>query len=264
MRTLVRRFAVSGLLILLSGFGVFAALFLRLSIQRQQAALDEAIAGTTVNCTVTAEDGTSTERIGLVYGYIYTLRGTTEGRIVEALWQERSAALAEVSGYITDLRAMAVHTVTGTVQAQQRYILNVASDTMLDPLNGAEVMFYDGWDDTVFDEEAAVCLITDDFPTKTDKDGTEYVQFRYSKNLPHVYRLEVIGWVSGVEGTVIWTPFATPVTGGNIIFAPASSCSFTIADNTRLDEAKEKLYALFFDPTAPRAGQDHRIRHPHR
>ncbi len=267
-RVLLRRVMVSLLLMLLSGFGVFAALFLDQAVMRQEKALEDALDHIEVKCTVTSSDGVLTDGINLSAQLLPTLRGVTgEGLEViwgEKLWGERAPALAGLAAeHITDLRAMAVssmakHSKTHPdyEEIERRIILNLASDPLLaEP--GVKVSFIEGWDETAFADQIglyAVCLITPDVKTETDADGREYVAYNIPGKPNDYYRLQVIGRVEGVGETMLWTPMGLQIerNGRSLLsLTNFDSCSFVIADNRRLEEARAFLLGMFFDATLP-------------
>ena len=128
-----------------------------------------------------------------------------------------------------------------------RKILSLRSDPELDPLTGVQVTFLDGWDEGVFQTEELVCLLSGTFQTRTGDDGAEYITVAYSDHEQgqRPMELRVVGHVTGGPAQVIYCPFYQPMRSDNTSEAfLVDTCSFTIRDNTRLEESKQAIYDL--------------------
>lgn len=236
-RAAMRRRLASVLMILLAAVSTFSAIALQHLIARQQQSLDRTIAETAISCVVTDIKGIASNGLNMFSSYVDRLTG----RIGEQRKDE------DLSGYVKDVNALAHIPIAAPADTGLRKILSLRSDPELDPLTGAQVTFLDGWDEGVFQTEELVCLLSGTFPTRTGDDGAEYITVAYSdyEQGQRPMELRVVGYVTNGPQQVIYCPFYQPMRSDNVSEAfLVDTCSFTIRDNTRLEESKQAIYDL--------------------
>lgn len=236
-RAMMRRTLAGVLMILLAAVSTFSAIGLQHLIARQQQSLDRTIAETAISCVVTDIKGIASNGLNMFSSYVDRLTG----RIGEQRADE------DLSGYVKDVNALAHIPIAAPAETGLRKILSLRSDPELDPLTGAQVTFLDGWDEGVFQTEELVCLLSGTFQTRTGDDGAEYITVAYSdyEQGQHTMELRVIGQVTGGPAQIIYCPFYQPMRSDNNSEAfLVDTCSFTIRDNTRLEESKQAIYDL--------------------
>ncbi len=238
-RAMMRRTLAGVLMILLAAVSTFSAIGLQhlIAIARQQQSLDRTIAETAISCVVTDIKGIASNGLNMFSSYVDRLTG----RIGEQRADE------DLSGYVKDVNALAHIPIAAPADTGLRKILSLRSDPELDPLTGVQVTFLDGWDEGVFQTEELVCLLSGTFQTRTGDDGAEYITVAYSgyEQGQRPMELRVVGHVTGGPAQVIYCPFYQPMRSDNTSEAfLVDTCSFTIRDNTRLEESKQAIYDL--------------------
>lgn len=232
LKTLVRRKGSSLLLLAVVLVGCFAAIVLNLLTQRQEEALADMIANTRIGCTVTDPQGMNADRLGMPGSMLRKLVGT---------YPEPEENL---DGLITDVNAMTSVPLEMPKDHSICSILTLASDPGLAALEGAKVTLYDGWDESVFATDARVCLIPED---EVEMWPEGVVKVMRGDGL--LLEMTVIGTVANGPGSVYHTPLNMSWRDEGVSYIYIESCSFTVRDNTRLDEIKEKLYEVFAKPS---------------
>ena len=236
-RAMMRRTLAGVLMILLAAVSTFSAIGLQHLIARQQQSLDRTIAKTAISCVVTDIKGIASNGLNMFSSYVDRLTG----RIGEQRADE------DLSGYVKDVNALAHIPIAAPADTGLRKILSLRSDPELDPLTGVQVTFLDGWDEGVFQTEELVCLLSGTFQTRTGDDGAEYITVAYSdyEQGQRPMELRVVGHVTGGPAQIIYCPFYQPMRSDNTSEAfLVDTCSFTIRDNTRLEESKQAIYDL--------------------
>ena len=236
-RAMMRRTLAGVLMILLAAVSTFSAIGLQHLIARQQQSLDRTIAETAISCVVTDIKGIASNGLNMFSSYVDRLTGRIGAQRADE----------DLSGYVKDVNALAHIPIAAPADTGLRKILSLRSDPELDPLTGVQVTFLDGWDEGVFQTEELVCLLSGTFQTRTGDDGAEYITVAYSDHEQgqRPMELRVVGHVAGGPAQVIYCPFYQPMRSDNTSEAfLVDTCSFTIRDNTRLEESKQAIYDL--------------------
>ena len=220
----------SGLTIFCAGLIVFSICFLSGLIRRQEEKLDELVRDTKIHCIVTDSRGTNSEDLGMLSFYVDMLTGRRH---------DRGCYLDEVA---TDVRALASRKLDRPQDFDMRRILSLDSDPLLSSMSGVRVQFLEGYDETIFRSEADVCLISEGM--EPDGEGTLTVMSGSSRKM-----LKIIGTVSGAGIDSVWVPFYFQWDDDLSSAFPVHSCSFTIRDNARLEQAKEDIFTWFARPS---------------
>ncbi len=229
-----RRKKSSFLLVLVAALSVFTSLFLHNLTARQEAAMDEVIRNTDIHCIVTSAQGTNTDHLRMPHPLVDRLMGR---RHEYGNYQDK---------YVKNVRALSSITLLQPEGITLRRILNFASDTALSVTEGSEIRMMEGWTEEAFLTEQAVCLIPAKMESQINEDGRQYVTIFINDGIQA--ELQVIGTVSGGSGEVIWCPFYMQLQDGITELKWVDSCSFDIADNTKLEESKTSIYEVFVEP----------------
>lgn len=216
------------LMIFSSGMIVFAVCMLSGLVQRQEVKLAELIRDTRIHCVVTDSKGTNSENLGMLSFYVDMLTGRRH---------ERGCYLDEV---VTDVRALASQKLDSPEEHDLRRILTLDSDPLL--ASGVQVRFFDGFDETVLRSEADVCLVPEHM--EPEERGTLTVALGTNRK-----NLKIVGTVSDSSMDSIWVPFYFKWVDDLSSAFPVQSCSFTIRDNTRLEQTKEDIFTWFSRPS---------------
>lgn len=230
---LLRRRGVCLLLAALSAGGVFAVVSLSGLEARQVAALAEMETSTVISCVVTDGKGMNMENLNMISAMVDMLTGRR---------LESGCTLGE---YVKDVRARATVPLTSPEDFTLRRILTLDSDPALEAVNGASVTFYPGWDESVLDTEALVCLV----PADSLALWPEGKVTMTAEITGVAAELEIIGTVSGGPGNVFYCPFYAKWQAEITEAFPVDACSFAIGDNARLDECKAEIYRYFSQPS---------------
>lgn len=226
---LFRRWAASLLLIAVAAAGAFSAMVLQNLTVRQEIALSNTIANTTISCTVTSANGTDSGNLQMLSAFVEMLEG---------LRRERGCYLDD---YVKNVRAKSERILKQPEGAALRRILSIDSDPALSPVEGATVVFFDGWTEEALRGREQVCLISGEMLTQNgyvviSVDGDDRV------------RLKVIGTVNNGPDNVIYCPYFMPWEDGISVMVITDSCSFDIRDNRNLEESKGYIYEWFVEP----------------
>lgn len=216
------------LMILISGMIVFAVCLLSGLVVRQEVKLAELIRDTKINCIVTDSKGTNSGNLGMFSFYVDMLTGRRH---------ERGCYLDEV---VADVRALASLKLDSPENFDLRRILSIDSDPLL--ASDVRVHFFDGFDETILRSEEDVCLIPEHMVKEGD--GTLTVRSRNNSR-----KLNIVGTVSGSSTDGIWVPFYFKWDDDLSSAFLVQTCSFTIRDNARLEEAKEDIFTWFSRPS---------------
>lgn len=216
------------LMIFSSGMIVFAVCMLSGLVQRQEVKLAELIRDTRIHCVVTDSKGTNSENLGMLSFYVDMLTGRRH---------ERGCYLDEV---VTDVRALASQKLDSPEEHDLRRILTLDSDPLL--ASGVQVRFFDGFDETVLRSEADVCLVPEHM--EPEERGTLTVALGTNRK-----NLKIVGTVSDSSMDSIWVPFYFKWVDDLSSAFPVQSCSFTIRDNTRLEQTKDDIFTWFSRPS---------------
>lgn len=229
MIALLRRWAASLLLIAVAAAGAFSAMVLQNLTVRQENALSNTIANTTISCTVTSANGTDSGNLQMLSAFVEMLEG------------KRRLRGCYLDDYVKNVRAKSERMLKQPEGAELRRILSIDSDPALSPVEGATVEFFDGWTEEALRGMEQVCLISGDIMTQ---DGYVFVSVDGEDRV----RLKVIGTVSNGPDYVIYCPYFMPWEEGISIVVMTDSCSFDIRDNHKLEESKAYIYEWFVEP----------------
>lgn len=231
-----RRKKASLLLVLVAAVSVFFAVFVQNLAARQEAAIERMIRDTAVQCVVTDAHGAGMDHLQMPNAFVEMLAGRRH-------WQD-----CFVDEYVKNVRAKASERLEYPQDVTLRRILNFASDSAFGAAEGCEIRMLDGWTQEAFSTEEKVCLIPEGMWTRVDEDGISWVDVKLG--FGQELELQVIGTVSGGPGNVVWCPFFLQREDGASELFWVDSCSFDIADNTRIEECKAAIYEIFAEPGA--------------
>lgn len=236
LRTVLRRRSMVVLLGAVVLVGVAGSFILHWQIVQQQAAWQKSQAETDVLCIVTNAQGSGQDILDLPVRQVQELLS------------------GELSDQVRDVNALSADVLLAPEGYSVRRILSLASDPALSPLAGASVTMLSSWDESVFTTEQAVCLVPKGAAVTTGADGGRYITIQELDGIPT--RLQVIGVVAGGPQNTIHIPLFMPNTEGELPPFVVDSCSFSLADNTRLEESRATLYRHFVDPRDPDSNKD--------
>lgn len=231
LRTMWRRKWANLPILLLIALSVFAALVLYQLTSRQEETRERMVAETEIRCVLTDAHGRSSDRLEMLSAYVDKLVGM------------RHEAGCYLDEYIDHVHAKATRVLTEPQNWTMCHILDFASDDRLSALSGASVTLRDGWTEDVFRTEQRVCLVPEGVLPEEMKTLT--VNWESGEPL----ELTVIGTVRGGPSNTVYCPFYVKLLDNAYSVFLAESCSFSIRDNARLDEAKEAIYEYFPAPT---------------
>ena len=226
-----RRRGISFLLAGAAFLGVFASVFLHGLTERQEAAMEGMMEYTEIRCVVGNARGMDTEHLNMPSPFVDRLTGRRQDENLEDA--------------VKSVRAKAVQSLSQPANTKLRRILSLDSDPALSAVERAAVTLWEGWEESVFATEAPVCLIPEGM-TQGEVVSSLIVTLEGGKSR----ELTVIGTVSGGPSNGIWCPFYMKWRDDkNITEAfPVDSCSFVIADNSRLEECKKAIFEVFLEP----------------
>lgn len=231
-----RRRGASALLIAVAALGVFASAALCGLTERQEAAMAEAEANTNIQCIVTGARGENSNNLNMFSSFVDMLMG---------LRHERGCYLDE---YVRDVRALAAIPLDEPRGVTLRRILSFDSDSALAAVEGASIQLQEGWEEDVLRTQERVCLIPEGMEVWTGQDGSRYVTVAVDVGERSSMDLQVIGTISGGPADAVWCPFYVQWREDRSEAFIVDSCSFFIADNSRLEECRAAIYETFVEP----------------
>ena len=226
---LFRRWTASLLLAAVAAACAFSAMVLQNLTIRQEDALRNTIANTTISCTVTNAKGTDSGKLQMLSAFVEMLEG------------QRRLRGCYLDDYVKNVRAKAELTLEKPEGTTLRRILSVDSDPALSEAEGAHVEFFSGWEEEILRGREQVCLVPSEMII-----GEEYITVAAEMEEP--VRLRIIGTVTNGPANVIYCPFFMPWTEGISVAFLTDSCSFDIRDNQKLEESKAYIYEWFVEP----------------
>lgn len=232
LRAMGRRWVASLLLVAVAAAGAFSAMVLQNLTVRQETALNNTIANTTISCMVTDVKGTGSSSLQMPSKNVEFLEG---------FYRDSEGIECYLDDYVKNVRAMSTQELDRPRGMMLRRILSLDSDPALSPVEGASVQFYDGWTEEAFRGREQVCLVPVDMATE---DGYMNISMYFEEPV----RLKIIGTVMGGPNNVIYCPFHMPYQEGTFVWFYTDSCSFDIRDNFKLEESREYLYQWFVEP----------------
>lgn len=229
-----RRKKSSLLLLAVSAVSVFLSVFLQNLITRQEAAIETMVHDTAIQCIVTDARGNNTDSLRMPHGFVDRLLGRRH---------EQGCFLDES---VKNVRAKASMKLETPQDTTMRRILSIASDPALSKAEGSEVQMLPGWTENVLQTDQRVCLIPEGMEPLTDEDGSSYVNVSMEDGVE--LKLQVVGIVRGGAANVIWCPFYMQRLDDAQELVWVDSCSFDLADNTKIEECKADIYEEFVEP----------------
>lgn len=200
--------------------------WLRVLIQAQEKEADKMSANTRIACLVTNAAGSRTEGIGVISAFAQMLQGKRH---------ERGCYL---DTYVRDLQVSARERLQEPANAVmiRANALAAAGDMLT-------VEFYEGWDDAALAGSERVCAISESLLNYVAEDGTIEIH----REVFDPVTLQVIGILCGQEDCLL-CPFDAPLVDGESEAFLLDRCSFTLADNQKLTDAKQDFYIWFVIP----------------
>lgn len=229
LKTLCRRWVASILLIAVATAGTVSAFVLNGLISRQEEALENTINNTVISCVVTDYSGSSSGNLSMLSAFVEMLMGHR---------RERDCFLDD---YVKNVRAMAEIPLLSPENHVLRKILSTDSDSLLDPINGVSVEFYEGYYEAVLQGQEMVCIVAPDMVTESG-----YITVSPDENTEA--EIKIVGILNGGPTGIIYCPFFMPFEDGISMAFYAKTCSFDIKDNTKLEESKDYIYEFFVVP----------------
>lgn len=224
-----RRWLASLLLAAVAFAGTFAAMVLKNLSWRQENALRNTIANTTISCVVTDARGLDTGNLQMFSFFVERLQG------------RRHNEDCYLDDYVKNVRAKAEKPLNFPEGTALHRILTLDSDPSLAAASGAVVEFYPGWDEGVFAEREQVCVVSEDMLTA---DG--YLEIDAGND--DKARFRIIGIVKNGAPGAVYCPFYMPFVEGTSVAFTTDSCSFEIRDNERLEESRAAIYEWLVEP----------------
>ncbi len=226
---LFRRWVASLLLVAVAATGAFFAMVLQNLTIRQENALSNTIANTTISCTVTDAKGTDSGNLQMISAFVEMLEG------------KRRLRGCYLDDYVKNVRAVAEMPLEKPEGSTLRRILSIDSDPALSQVEGASVLFFDDWTEYSLRGLEQICLVPPDMVTE---DG----HITISADMEEPVRLKIIGTVTNGPNNVIYCPYFMSWTEGISVAFLTDSCSFDIRNNQNLEESKDYIYEWFVQP----------------
>lgn len=230
--TMWRRWRTSLILVIIAAVSAFSIMSLNTLILRQQAAMEQTVANTSIRCVVTDPKGMSSDSLGMFSAYVDMLTG------------KRHSEGCYLDQYVKDVCATASIPINSPSDFILRKILSLDSDKALASIEGARVQFLDGWDENAFHGELNVCMIPDTLITNENEGQFITIEFQDGSNK----ELQIIGVVENGPSNVIYCPFYLQQTDTTHEVFRVDTCSFIIRDNSRLEESRNVVYQEFLEP----------------
>ena len=225
----LRRWIASLLLVAVAATGAFSTMVLQNLTIRQETALSNTIANSTISCTVTDAKGTDSGNLQMFSAFVEMLEG------------KRRLRGCYLDDYVKNVRAKAEMPLEKPAEASLRRILSIDSDPTLSQVEGASVLFFDDWTEESLRGLEQICLVPSDMVTE---DGFITI----SADMEEPVRLKIIGTVTNGPSNVIYCPYFMPWDEGISVAFLTDSCSFDIRNNQNLEESKEYIYEWFVQP----------------
>jgi hypothetical protein len=187
--------------------------------------------------------------------------------------------------YLKDIQSMMytpISTINGTKYTSASGttmlygITSLSCDKQLLPENGCEITWYEGYDESIFASEELLCIVPEGMAERYDNGGEADLYFSGRSNIPFIHRdengefllvdgelvvefpkveyncsLKIVGTYTAGDGKSIYCPY--PII--DQVFDALSKnkiirvLSATLADNSRLDEFREKMSYCFLEPS---------------
>lgn len=237
---------IVGLSAFIAGVLVFGFHLGSLSMARQ---VEEVIDNSVVTCAVTNLTGTQQDRLMLPDWAANLFRDATS----ESVHVSKTSFM----DYVKDVRmkfSMEADSPCGSTQVFG--VTSIYADRSITPQENM-IDWLDGFDDSVFESDAEVCVVSDDLYALLQQSGSNKlilsVKARNIKERTADLTLTVAGVLHGKNGAV-YCPWASAskvcldLNG----YLGVDCISATIKDNRRIDEFKEKCASIYFASVDPR------------
>lgn len=230
----------SMLMIFSAGLIVLAVLLLGGLTDRQERELDALIQDTKIRCVMTDPRGTGSDNLNMISAYVDNLLGNRH---------DRGCYLDE---YVTDVQALSIQSLIRPYGCELRQITAFGADECLSHLERAQIQLYNGWEESTFLSGDGVCLLPETLfltcadSIQEDETGVKWISIANENSIKQV---QIIGSFTGGNQSAIYVPFGFTWQEGISESTLVRACSFTIRDNTRLEEAKQQLYQYFCKPS---------------
>lgn len=231
LKTMGRKKVVCLLIALTMALGSFACIMLHNLTIRQKSMISEMIAETEINCIVTDANGMNSNNLHMFSVFVDMLMG------------HRIDQGCQLSEYVSNVRAVSTSPLMYPEETTLRKILSLDSDPTLSTLEGVHIKMDEGWTEDIFQTSNPVCLISEGMVT----DGTRTLTIQQAEQVPQ--ELTIIGTVYNGNPNTIYCPFYLEWPDGFTHVISVESCSFSIRDNTRLEESKTNIYETFVEPS---------------
>ncbi len=205
--------------------------------ERQEKALAEMVVNTEIRCTVTNCRGSGVDDLNVFSAFTDMVVGF------------RHSVGCYLDDYVKDVHALAIEALTEPAGVELRRIYSQDSDLDLQKISNGSLSFYEGWGAENLKGNEQICLITEDLRQQvwTDEQGVEYLNITRENGTE--IALRVVGTAKGQMKQRVYCPFYADLSKGISETVLLTSCSFTIRDNTALEESKQALYAYFCQPS---------------
>lgn len=164
-----------------------------------------------------------------------------------------------LDGYVKDIQVMSSHiaySVNGTDSGVILHgITSRSCDQLLRPENGCDILWFEGYDETVFGGEEMLCIIPEGKSALDNGNGEVVLNFKYTVSQTEINEfqctLKIVGTYIGGDKSSIYCPFSVvdriygALSEGLVI----DTLSATLADNERLQEFRNIMKYWFLEPT---------------
>lgn len=202
-----------------------------------------------VELTVTNLSATRTEDLEIPSWYLSVFTSTNTDSLAE---------------YVKDVQVKSSHAITAVngigYPATLVGITSITCDEQLFPENGCSITWLDGYDETIFAEGEALCIVPKDLLIHADSEEQKLVMdFSYiiknglyeEPEVRECYRtFTVAGTYLGGDGVSVYCPYPVveQICRQLRENQTLDSLSATLSDNDRLEEMREKKAAWFATP----------------
>ena len=246
MRRRKKMCVVVGLSSFIAGVLVFGFHLGSLSMARQ---VEEVVDNSVVTCSVTNLTGTQTDGLMLPDWAASLFQETTS----ESVFVPKTSFL----DYVKDVRmkfSMEADSPYGAVQLFG--VTTVFADRSIVSQNNT-IDWVEGIDDSIFESDAEVCVVSDDLYALLQQDGEEQITLtmksRYNKDRTSDLTLMIAGVLHGKTSAIYcpWIPASRVCLDLNGTLN-VDCISATFIDNHKIDEFREKCAKVYFASVDPR------------
>lgn len=228
-----RRRTQSILLIVLVALIVAVSFYLSGIAYYEETAIEKMINSTDINCIVTDARGMNSSKLSMSSVLVQSILGVFEDND------------NRISEFVKDVHAMGVVFLTYPDGMEMHRIYDFASDKMLSEFEGAKIELFDGFTEDIFKTSEQVCIVSDSVEPEYDMENNPVISIGLERKKT---QLRIVGTISNSERNVIYVPLNFQWEKDASELFLVDSCTFTIKDNNRLEEAKNEIYKLFAKP----------------